>query len=109
MQCPQDGQHLDQHRSTFSHGGNMNKASLTVLISLSMLAGAAYAQQDGSISMSTDPAKAADVEQRAQALQAKQETHPQSTPMKHHKPHHHKEATKDEGSATPTPQQDGNQ
>ncbi|MEA3121147.1 MAG: hypothetical protein QOH33_688, partial [Paraburkholderia sp.] len=69
----------------------MNKASLTVLISLSMLAGTAYAQQEGII-MSTDPAKAADVEQRARALESQQEMPSQSTsPMKHHKStHHHK-------------------
>jgi hypothetical protein len=66
----------------------MNKASLTVLISLSMLASAAYAQQGGVV-VSTDPAKAADVELRAQALQHQQEMHP---PTMHHKPaHHHKD------------------
>jgi hypothetical protein len=70
----------------------MKKASLTVLFSLSLLAGAAYAQTDeGGVTMSTDPAKAADVEQRAQALQQQQEQMPmhESTPMKH-KPMHHK-------------------
>lgn len=69
----------------------MKKASLTVLFSLSLLAGAAYAQTDeGGVTMSTDPAKAADVEQRAQALQQQQEMpmH-ESMPMKH-KPMHHK-------------------
>lgn len=75
----------------------MKKASLTVLFSLSLLAGAAYAQTDeGGVSMSTDPAKAADVEQRAQALQQQQQEMPmqESMPMKHkpakHKPMHHK-------------------
>jgi hypothetical protein len=73
----------------------MNKASLTVLVSLSMLAGAAYAQENG-ITVSTDPAKAADVEQRAQALQEQQEMHPQPAAPKHR--HHHK-AMKQEGGA----------
>lgn len=71
----------------------MKKASLTVLVSLSMLAGAAYAQTDSGVTMTTDPAKAADVEQRAQALQAQQEMEPRSaTPMKERKPmrRHHK-------------------
>lgn len=70
----------------------MKKASLTVLFSLSLLAGAAYAQTDeGGVSMSTDPAKAADVEQRAQALQQQQQEMPmqETMPMKH-KPMHHK-------------------
>ena len=72
----------------------MKKASLTVLFSLSLLAGAAYAQTDeGGVTMSTDPAKAADVEQRAQALQQQQDQMPmqqhESMPM-HHKPMHHK-------------------
>ncbi|CAB3700422.1 hypothetical protein [Trinickia soli] len=68
----------------------MKKASLTVLISLSVLAGAAYAQTEGGVTMSTDPAKAADVEQRAQALEQQQSTMPmdEATPMK--KPHHKK-------------------
>lgn len=75
----------------------MKKASLTVLISLSMLAGAAYAQTDAGVTMSTDPAKAADVEQRAQALQSQQESMPHTqAPMEHRKPmmHHHKKAMK---------------
>ncbi|WP_116141524.1 hypothetical protein [Trinickia diaoshuihuensis] len=70
----------------------MKKASLTVLFSLSLLAGAAYAQTDeGGVTMSTDPAKAADVEQRAQALQQQQEASPQEHEMPmHHKNGHHK-------------------
>ncbi|PMS18285.1 hypothetical protein C0Z18_17010 [Trinickia dabaoshanensis] len=72
----------------------MKKASLTVLFSLSLLAGAAYAQTDeGGVTMSTDPAKAADIEQRAQALQQQQDQMPmqqhETMPM-HHKPMHHK-------------------
>ena len=68
----------------------MKKASLTVLISLSMLAGAAYAQSDNGVSMSTDPAKAAEVEQRAQSLQSQQEQMPMNEMPMHKKPHHHK-------------------
>jgi hypothetical protein len=88
----------------------MNKASLTVLVSLSMLAGAAYAQQGG-VTVSTDPAKAADVEQRAQALQAQQQMQTESTaPTMHHKPmHHHKKAMKHEGGASPSAPQGASQ
>lgn len=72
----------------------MKKVSLAVLISLSAMTGAAYAQSDNGIMMSTDPAKAADVEQRAQDLQQRQQAMPapqESMPMKHHKGHpHHK-------------------
>ena len=74
----------------------MKKVSLAILVSLSALTGAAYAQTDNGVTMSTDPAKAADVEQRAQDLQAKQqamESQP-AMPAKHHKkaPHHMKAA-----------------
>jgi hypothetical protein len=74
----------------------MKKVSLAILVSLSALTGAAYAQSDNGVMMSTDPAKAADVEQRAQDLQAKQqamESQP-AMPAKHHKkaPHHMKAA-----------------
>jgi DNA-binding transcriptional regulator of glucitol operon len=74
----------------------MKKVSLAILVSLSVLTGAAYAQTDNGVTMSTDPAKAADVEQRAQDLQAKQqamESQP-AMPAKHHKkaPHHMKAA-----------------
>ncbi|HVW51076.1 MAG TPA: hypothetical protein VHC91_11880 [Trinickia sp.] len=67
----------------------MKKASLTVLVSLSMLAGAAYAQSEG-VTMTTDPAKAAEVEQRAQMLQQQQESMPshEAMPMKKKTPHH---------------------
>ncbi|MBB2928265.1 hypothetical protein [Paraburkholderia silvatlantica] len=71
----------------------MKKVSLAVLISLSALAGAAHAQSDNGITMSTDPAKADDVLQRAQALQQQQEAAPAPAPMMHHKaghPHHKK-------------------
>ncbi|MCG5074040.1 hypothetical protein [Paraburkholderia tagetis] len=65
----------------------MKKVSLAVLISLSALTGAAYAQTENGVTMSTDPAKAADVEQRAQGLQAQQQAAaqaPAEMPMKHH-------------------------
>ncbi|MEA3088137.1 hypothetical protein PQR53_09350 [Paraburkholderia fungorum] len=72
----------------------MKKVSLAILVSLSAVTGAAYAQDNG-VMMSTDPAKAADVEQRAQDLQNRQQAM-QSAPMpeKHHKmaPHHKKAA-----------------
>jgi stringent starvation protein B len=71
----------------------MKKVSLAILISLSAITGAAYAQDNG-ITMSTDPAKVADVEQRAQDLQNRQQAMSNSSSMseKHHKttPHHHK-------------------
>jgi hypothetical protein len=69
----------------------MKKVSLAVLISLSALTGAAYAQSDNGITMSTDPARAADVEQRAQDLQQRQQaamSAQQEMPMKHHKSGH---------------------
>ncbi|RFU48010.1 hypothetical protein [Paraburkholderia sp. DHOC27] len=70
----------------------MKKVSLAILVSLSALTGAAYAQDNG-VTMSTDPAKAADVEQRAQALQDQQQSMHTDMPMKHHKaPMHHKKA-----------------
>jgi hypothetical protein len=71
----------------------MKKVSLAILVSLSAVAGAAYAQDNG-ITMSNDPAKAADIEQRAQDLQNRQQTMAPAPAMsdKHHKPHHHKKA-----------------
>jgi len=68
----------------------MKKASLTVLISLSMLAGAAYAQTENGVTMSTDPAKAAEVEQRAQSLQSQQDQMPMHEMPMHKKANHHK-------------------
>jgi hypothetical protein len=71
----------------------MKKVSLAILVSLSALTSAAYAQQDQGVMMSTDPAKAADVEQRAQDLQAKQQAMESAPPAmpKHQKGmHHHK-------------------
>ena len=80
----------------------MKKVSLAILVSLSALTGAAYAQTDNGVTMSTDPAKAADVEQRAQQLQSQQqaaESQP-AMPAKHHKkaPHHMKAAKPDAAS-----------
>ena len=72
----------------------MKKVSLAILVSLSALTGVAYAQQDQGVVMSTDPAKAADIEQRAQDLQAKQQAmNSAPAPMKHSKGMtHHKKA-----------------
>ncbi|HEY2606536.1 MAG TPA: hypothetical protein VGJ10_11165 [Paraburkholderia sp.] len=72
----------------------MKKVSVAILVSLTAITGAAYAQDSG-ITMSTDPAKAADVEQRAQDLQNRQQAMQSApAPEKHHKtaPHHHKKA-----------------
>lgn len=78
----------------------MKKVSLAILVSLSALAGAAYAQTDNGITESTDPAKAADIEQRAQALQSQQEAMPAHEEMKHKPMHHHKKPmAKKEGAA----------
>jgi stringent starvation protein B len=82
----------------------MKKVSLAILVSLSALAGTAYAQDNG-VTMSTDPAKAADVEQRAQDLQAQQqamESEKPAMPAKHHKmaPHHKKPAMKMDKAAS---------
>jgi hypothetical protein len=79
----------------------MKKVSLAILVSLSAAAGAAYAQDTG-VTMSTDPAKAADVEQRAQDLQNREQsmsTAP-AAPAKHHKmaPHHPKKGADASGT-----------
>ena len=76
----------------------MKKVSLAILISLGAVTGAAYAQESG-VTMSTDPARAADVEQRAQELQNRPQTMESApAPMKHHKssPHHKKGMKSDE-------------
>lgn len=70
----------------------MKKASLTVLFSLSLLAGAAYAQtEQPGVTESTDPAKAADVEQKAQAIQQNPQQMPEESESMHktHKTMHH--------------------
>jgi hypothetical protein len=51
----------------------MKKVSLAVLLSLSAIASGAYAQSDQGVMMSTDPAKIADIESRAQTLQTQQD------------------------------------
>ncbi|RDJ97854.1 hypothetical protein [Paraburkholderia lacunae] len=81
----------------------MKKVSLAILVSLSAVTGAAYAQEGG-VMMSTDPAKAADVEQRAQDLQNRQqamESAPAMPAAKHHKAApHHKKAAKAEAASS---------
>lgn len=77
----------------------MKKVSLVVLLSLSAVASSAYAQSDQGVTMSTDPAKIADIESRAQTLQSKQENmqnmHSQAPSHKsmHHKKSHSKPMT----------------
>ena len=81
----------------------MKKVSLAILISLGAVTGAAYAQESG-VTMSTDPATAADVAQRAQGLQNRQQTMKTApaAPMRHHKasPHHHKKGAKADASSS---------
>jgi stringent starvation protein B len=81
----------------------MKKVSLAILVSLSAVTGAVYAQDNG-VMMSTDPAKAADVEQRAQDLQNRQQAMESApaTSEKHHKmaPHHHKKAAKADAASS---------
>ena len=81
----------------------MKKMSLAILISLGAMTGAASAQESG-VTMSTDPARAADVEQRAQDLQNRQQTMETAPaePMKHHKgsPRHHKKGAKADASSS---------
>ncbi|TDV11603.1 hypothetical protein [Paraburkholderia caballeronis] len=71
----------------------MKKISLAVLVTLSALTGAAYAQTDDSsgIRMSTDPQVAASIEQHAQDLQSQQQEAPTQQPM-HRGMHHRKHA-----------------
>ena len=59
----------------------MNKLSLILVMSL---ASGAYAQTTGGVTMSTDPAKAAAVEQHAQELQARQSKEATSKPTATH-------------------------
>ncbi|WP_250513357.1 hypothetical protein [Caballeronia sp. INDeC2] len=71
----------------------MKKVSLAVLLSLSAVASGAYAQSDQGVTMSTDPAKIADIESRAQNLQTQQDNM-QSTRSQapSHKSMHHKKS-----------------
>jgi hypothetical protein len=70
----------------------MKKVSLAVLFSLSAMTTAAFAQSDQGVTMSTDPAKISDIEQRAQDLQARQANQP-AMPM-HQSTTHHKKSAK---------------
>jgi hypothetical protein len=65
----------------------MNKVSVALAVSLMLFAGIAAAQSGG-VTMSTDPAKAADIEARAQALQDAQ-AKSDSMKMSPQKPMHH--------------------
>lgn len=72
----------------------MKKVSLAVLLSLSAVA-SAYAQSEQGVTMSTDPARIADIESRAQNLQSQQSSMQnmqmdQSSTM--HKSGHHKKS-----------------
>jgi len=73
----------------------MKKMSLAVLFSLSAVATAAFAQSDQGVTMSTDPAKISDIEQRAQDLQSRQENMQSQMPMNKasgSSGHHHKKS-----------------
>jgi stringent starvation protein B len=73
----------------------MKKVSLAVLVSLSALTGAAYAQDNG-ITMSTDPQKAADIEQHAQDVQSRQQQMESAPAPRHQKGMtHHKKPKSD--------------
>ncbi|KWN14141.1 hypothetical protein WT83_16870 [Burkholderia territorii] len=77
----------------------MKKTSLTILVAMSALTGAAYAQESTQIQTITDPAKIAEIEQRAQALQQQQaaEAAQPAAQEEHHgkkAAHHHKAAKK---------------
>lgn len=79
----------------------MKKTSLAILVAMSALTGAAYAQESTQIQTITDPAKIAEIEQRAQALQQQQAAEaaqPAVREEEHHRHHgkkaHHKAAKK---------------
>ncbi|HDR8859281.1 TPA: hypothetical protein QDA74_003780 [Burkholderia territorii] len=77
----------------------MKKTSLAILVAMSALTGAAYAQESTQIQTITDPAKIAEIEQRAQALQQQQaaEAAQPAAQEEHHgkkAAHHHKAAKK---------------
>ncbi|MDN7970888.1 hypothetical protein QZM91_25380 [Burkholderia multivorans] len=65
----------------------MKKTSLAILVAMSALTGAAYAQEGTEIKTITDPAKIAEIEQRAQALQQQQASEAAQPAM--HEEHHH--------------------
>ncbi|KWF25936.1 hypothetical protein [Burkholderia pseudomultivorans] len=66
----------------------MKKTSLAILVAMSALTGAAYAQESTQIQTITDPAKIAEIEQRAQALQQQQAAEA-AQPAMHEEHHHH--------------------
>ncbi|HEV7834835.1 MAG TPA: hypothetical protein VGP09_15890, partial [Caballeronia sp.] len=68
----------------------MKKMSLAVLFSLSAMTGAAFAQSEQGVTMSTDPAKISDIEQRAQDLQSRQSNMQTDMPMHKSTTHHKK-------------------
>ncbi|PCE26584.1 hypothetical protein [Burkholderia ubonensis] len=83
----------------------MKKTSLAILVAMSALAGAAYAQESTEIKTITDPAKISEIEQRAQALQQQQAAQAAEPAMheEHHgkKAAHHKAAKKAVKKAAP--------
>ncbi|RQS61872.1 hypothetical protein DID96_32460 [Burkholderia sp. Bp8963] len=84
----------------------MKKTSLAILVAMSALTGAAYAQESTEIKTITDPAKISEIEQRAQALQqqqAQQAAEPAMQEEQHHakKAAHHKAAKKAAKKAAP--------
>ena len=72
----------------------MKKVSLAVLFSLSAMTTPAFAQSDQGVTMSTDPAKISDIEQRAQELQSRQASMKTEMPMHKSTTHHKKSAMK---------------
>ncbi|WP_179403612.1 hypothetical protein [Burkholderia guangdongensis] len=77
----------------------MKKMSLAILVAMSALAGAAYAQESTEIKTITDPAKISEIEQRAQELQQRQAAQASEEPAmheehKHHAMKHHHKAMK---------------
>jgi hypothetical protein len=77
----------------------MKKMSLAVLISLSAMTSAAFAQSDQGVTMSTDPAKISDIEQRAQDLQSRQSNMQTQMPMHKSTGHHKKPMKQSKGTA----------
>ncbi|AIO33854.1 hypothetical protein NUV26_27320 [Burkholderia pseudomultivorans] len=70
----------------------MKKTSLAILVAMSALTGAAYAQESTQIQTITDPAKIAEIEQRAQALQQQQAAEAAQPAMQEEHHHHAKKA-----------------
>ncbi|MDR5743151.1 hypothetical protein QCE73_08260 [Caballeronia sp. LZ029] len=79
----------------------MKKVSLAVLLSLSAVASGVYAQSDQGVTMSTDPAKIADIESRAQNLQTQQDNmQNMRSQAPSHKSMHHKKSPKPAAGST---------